>query len=207
MLEYITIGIILGVSAGFSPGPLTALIISETLMYGLKAGLRVCFAPLFTDIVIVPLTIFFLSHLQDSPAIAIISFLGAFYIFNLGYDNLTFKGEIKLNLQQTRSLQKGIITNFLSPNPYIFWITIGGPLFLKANEATGYGGYLFLVTFYVVMISIKILISVLTAKSREFIKGKAFIYIIRFTGALMIALSILLIKIGIQNLGAIRCPL
>ncbi len=207
MLEYLTIGLILGVSAGFSPGPLTALIISETLMYGFKAGIRVCFAPIFTDVIIVPTVIIFLSVFKNSPIIPIISFLGAIYIFKLGYKNLKFDGSIKLNLQETRSLQKGIITNFLSPNPYIFWMTIGGPIFLKGNQAIGYGGYIFIATFYIIMISVKILISTLTARSREFIKGKTFTYVIRFTGLLLIGLSILLIKIGIQNLGAIRCPL
>ena len=204
MLEYLTIGLALGVSAGFSPGPLTALIISETLMYGFKSGLKVCFAPIFTDIIIVPLVILFLSTLKNSPVISIISFIGAIYIFRLGYKNLKFDGSIKLNLQETRSLQKGIITNFLSPNPYIFWMTIGGPIFLKGNQSTGYGGYVFIAAFYIVMISVKVLISTLTAKSREFIKGKTFIYVIRFTGLLLIALSILLVKIGIQNLGVLK---
>ena len=197
MNEYFMLGLALGISAGFSPGPLSALIISETLMYGYKAGLRVCFAPLFTDVVIVPLSILLLSTIKNHLIIAIIAFLGAIYVSKLGWENITFNGQIKLNLNKTRSLKKGIITNFLSPNPYLFWITIGGPIFLKGNSA-GKGGYLFIAAFYLAMIPVKILISTLTAKSREFIKGKAFIYTIKFTGLLLFLLAVFLLKTGIE---------
>ena len=47
-------GILLGVSAGVSPGPLFALVIAETLHHGTKAGLRVALVPLVTDMPIVP---------------------------------------------------------------------------------------------------------------------------------------------------------
>jgi threonine/homoserine/homoserine lactone efflux protein len=37
----LTAGIVLGLSAGFSPGPLTAFVISQALRYGVKEGLKV----------------------------------------------------------------------------------------------------------------------------------------------------------------------
>lgn len=53
MLEIFTFlisGIIFGLSAGISPGPLLALVISETLKFGRKEGIKVAIAPLITDI-------------------------------------------------------------------------------------------------------------------------------------------------------------
>ncbi|MFA6111330.1 MAG: hypothetical protein WDA75_21445 [Candidatus Latescibacterota bacterium] len=38
-------GLLLGLSAGVAPGPLTALILSETLRHGRAAGLRLALVP------------------------------------------------------------------------------------------------------------------------------------------------------------------
>ncbi len=200
MVEYLLIGIALGISAGFSPGPLTALIISETLLYGFRSGLKICFAPIFTDIIIVPITILLLSHINSHLIIGIISLVGAVYVTTLGIKNIKFNGQIKLNLQRTRSLQKGIITNFLSPSPYLFWTTIGGPIFLKGNNETHCGGYIFVAIFYLVMINVKIFISAISAKSKEFLKGKTFTYVIKTTGVLLVLLALFLLKTGIEQL-------
>ena len=37
MTEFFTIGIVLGLSAGFAPGPLLTLVISETLQHDIKS--------------------------------------------------------------------------------------------------------------------------------------------------------------------------
>ena len=49
------VGFLLGAPAGFSPGPMLVLIISETLRRGIHAGAKVAFMPLITDI---PLLLF-----------------------------------------------------------------------------------------------------------------------------------------------------
>jgi hypothetical protein len=38
MKDFFTIGIVLGLSAGFAPGPLTALVISETLQHDIRSN-------------------------------------------------------------------------------------------------------------------------------------------------------------------------
>ncbi len=39
--EFLISGIILGLAAGTSPGPLLALVFSETLKYGKKEGIKI----------------------------------------------------------------------------------------------------------------------------------------------------------------------
>ena len=46
MINFLTIGTILGLSAGFAPGPLLALVISETLQHDIKSGVKVALAPI-----------------------------------------------------------------------------------------------------------------------------------------------------------------
>lgn len=45
MIYYLTFGSILGLSAGMSPGPLFALVISETIAHDIRAGIKVALVP------------------------------------------------------------------------------------------------------------------------------------------------------------------
>ena len=45
--------LVLGLAAGFAPGPLLVLVISETLQHSTRAGIKVAFAPVITDLAIV----------------------------------------------------------------------------------------------------------------------------------------------------------
>jgi len=47
---------VLGVSAGFAPGPLLTLVISETLQHDIKSGVKVALAPIITDLPIIILS-------------------------------------------------------------------------------------------------------------------------------------------------------
>ena len=77
MTDFITIGILLGLSAGFAPGPLLTLVISETLRHDIRAGIRVALSPIFTDLPIIILSLAVLSQLAGSENIlGIISLIG-----------------------------------------------------------------------------------------------------------------------------------
>jgi len=47
---------VLSVSAGFAPGPLLTLVISETLQHDIKSGVKVALAPIITDLPIIILS-------------------------------------------------------------------------------------------------------------------------------------------------------
>lgn len=49
-LEFLISGIVFGLAAGVAPGPLLALVFSETLKYGKKEGVTVAISPLITDL-------------------------------------------------------------------------------------------------------------------------------------------------------------
>ena len=42
----------------------------------------------------------------------------------------------KSNRKVRASLAKGVSLNFLNPNPYLFWLTIGTPLLLEAHTTS-----------------------------------------------------------------------
>jgi threonine/homoserine/homoserine lactone efflux protein len=84
MLSFLTTGIILGLSAGFAPGPLLALVISETLQHDMKAGVKVALAPILTDLPIIIFTLFIMAELSRFHLIlGGISIIGACFIFSV----------------------------------------------------------------------------------------------------------------------------
>ena len=58
-------GLLLGFSAGISPGPLTALTISQTIKYSRKEGIKVAISPLVTDIPIVTISLLIFAKLTN----------------------------------------------------------------------------------------------------------------------------------------------
>ncbi len=127
MINILTVGTILGLSAGFSPGPLLTLVISETLQHDIKSGVKVAVAPIITDIPIVILTLFILAKLSNFHNIlGIISLIGGFVVLFMGYESIRTKG-VQLNFQEKnpKSLTKVINDNYYFPST-----TIRIPVFL-----------------------------------------------------------------------------
>ncbi|MBD3267604.1 LysE family translocator [bacterium] len=204
-MEYLTLALTLGLSAGFSPGPLMTVIISEAIRHGRKEGLKVAMAPLITDLPIVTFVLVVLSQLQDFDWIlGCLALLGSGYLFYLGLGNIRFKGmEVEIKNVTPRSIRKGIITNFLSPNPYLFWFSILGPNLIKAYQThIGWAiGFLFI--FYVLLLGGKFTIALIAAESRRFLKSKGYIYSFRVLGCILWIFSIIFLKNALHLLGVI----
>ena len=205
MITFLTTGIILGLSAGFAPGPILALVISETLNHDKRAGIKVALAPIITDLPIITLTLFILSKLSGFHAVlGIISLLGGCFILYLGFENIRAKGiSVRLDEDKPRSLQKGIIVNLLSPHPYLFWFSVGGPLTIKAMQHSIITAAAFITSFYVLLIGSKILIAIAVGKSKSFLTDKTYIYTMRLLGTMLVLLALFLFRDGLRLLGII----
>lgn len=203
MFSYLIIGTILGLSAGFAPGPLLALVVSETLQHDIKAGVKVALAPVLTDLPIILFTIFILSKLSGYHNIlGTISIGGACFICYLGILNIKTVGiDLQKNSGTPDSLRKGFLVNVLSPHPYLFWITVGGPTIVKAMNLGLFAAGIFVLSFYVMLIGSKIGIALLVGQSRSFLQGRKYIRVMRFLGILLIILAVMLFRDGMQMLG------
>jgi threonine/homoserine/homoserine lactone efflux protein len=202
MVNFLTIGCILGLSAGFAPGPLLTLVISETLQHDIKAGVKVALAPMVTDLPIILLTLFILVKLSDfHKVLGIISCLGGGFVLYLGWQNMVTKGvELKLEGIRPNALTKGIIVNTLNPHPYLFWLSVGGPTITKAMNQGLAAPLVFIGSFYVLLVGSKILIAVLVGKSRSFLVGNGYIYTMRLLGVALCVLAIVLFRDGFKLL-------
>jgi threonine/homoserine/homoserine lactone efflux protein len=191
MLSYLTIGAILGLSAGFSPGPLLVLVVSETLQHDKKAGIKIALAPILTDLPIIIITVFVLAKLaRFQQILGIISLIGGCFILYLGIKNIKTKGvDIVKDSTFPKSLQKGILVNTLSPHPYLFWFTVGAPTTLKALVQGPASAFSFIISFYGMLVGSKIVLAILTDRSRSFLQGNTYIFMMRFLGIILVVLA------------------
>jgi threonine/homoserine/homoserine lactone efflux protein len=153
---YILQGLILGGTAAVQPGPLQAYLLSLTTSLGWRRALPATFAPLISD---GPILILVLLVLTSAPLVMLytLQIAGGLFLLYLAYG--AFKNFRSASAIEPgdgnaagQNILKAAFINFLSPNPYIFWATIAGPILISGwREAPRYG-IGFLVGFYVTLI-------------------------------------------------------
>ncbi len=203
MLEFLSAGILLGMAAGFAPGPLLVLVISETLRHGIKAGLKVSIAPLITDVPIILVSLLILNKLSEfKPILGCISIIGGLFILYLGYESLKTKGvELNLSSVKTSSFKKGVITNALNPHPYVFYMTVGAPIIYRSISQHFLYTVSFVGSFLLLLVGSKVILALVVERSRTFLKGRLYIWVMRILGVLLIIFSIVLFRDGLELFG------
>lgn len=187
-------GITLGLAAGLAPGPLMTLAIAQTVRHGFKEGFLVAAAPLVTDVPII-LTLFFVLRELPSQALGLLGLAGALYAIYLAYETAKAEsvGEVALSAAPA-SLKKGVLANFLSPHPYLFWVTVGVPYTLAAHEKSALAPWGFIAGFYLLLVGSKIGIAALTGRYRSLLTGQAYPYVMRGLAIALIVFAILLFR-------------
>ena len=206
MVYFLTVGTVLGLSAGLAPGPLLTLVISETLQHDIKSGIRIAIAPLITDLPIILLTLLVLSKLSDfNHLLGIISLTGGCFILNMSFKNFRTRGmEPGACETAPKSLAKGVLANALNPHPYLFWLSVGAPIMTKAMHVNIGALLSFIVSFYTFLVGSKILLAILIGKSKSLLRGKAYVFAMRLLGLALGVLAGALFYDGFRLLGIIK---
>lgn len=205
MFQFLGIGILLGLSAGIAPGPLLMLVISETLRHGTRAGITVALAPIITDLPIIAASLLVLTNLAGySPVLGVVSLFGSLFLCYTGYQTLRVPPvDLTLPTGDAWSLGKGVVTNLLSPHPYLFWITVGTPLVYRTLEQGPASLAAFLGGFYLCLVGSKVMLAVGVGRSRMLLRGRPYLFTMRLLGLLLLLFALLLLNDGLQLLGAL----
>ncbi len=201
MITVLLTGAVLGFSAGVAPGPLLVLVLSETLRFGVRSGFKVAVAPLITDPPIIVLTLLLVYRFSgEGPALGLLSIFGAAFVGYLGWQSVRFQGGERVvgSGVRERSLQKAILASALSPHPWLFWLSVGGPIIVRAAEDSWAPAAGFMAVFYGVLVGSKLALAVLTARSRVWLTGSVYVAVIRSLGVLLWVLAVLLFHDGVQ---------
>ena len=187
ILAAITLGIIEGVK----PGPLMAVVISETMIHNWKSGLKVALVPLITDGPVILLSVILYELLTiNAIAQAIIGFMGSLILIWLGIDCFK-KSKIKFDEspKESHSFKKGIITNLTNPNMYLYWVLIGAPFLLEAYSINTSYPFLFIGGFFAAFIVLKMSIAILVDKSKDFLNTSGYKRMLQFSGIALFVFS------------------
>ncbi len=197
-------GVVFGLVAGLSPGPMLALVISETLTRGRRAGTLVALAPLFSDAPIVALSVLLLAQLRQSDAVlGVIALAGAVFVGYLAYGSLRTVGlEAGEHAAASRSLFKGVALNFVNPNPYLFGIAVGAPTVLAAYRSGLAPPAAYLVSFYALLVGSKVAIALLVDRSRGVLNSRGYVWVVRGLGAALVVFAALFASEGVSRLMA-----
>jgi len=203
ILTSLTAGLVLGLSAGFSPGPMLALVIGETLSGGLKDGLRVAAAPLITDGPIILAGTLLLARLgQSDTVLGLVSLAGGLYLVKLGVES--FKAPKNgAGAPASNALKKAVLANFLNPNPYLFWLTVGSPLIIAGARHGVMGPAAFLAGFYFCLVGAKAGIALASARSRAFLQGRGYRIVLGALGVALLVFAALITRKGFALLGVL----
>jgi threonine/homoserine/homoserine lactone efflux protein len=205
MLIPLSSGLALGLAAGVAPGPLSALVISQTLNYGVREGIKIAAAPLMTDLPIILSALLVGSGLAARPfPLGILSLLGAVYICYLAWKSLNVAFTDPSSSQSSaKSLTKGILTNLLNPHPWLFWITVGVPLLLKSWTSGPWAAVLWLAGFYLMLVGSKIALAFIAGYSRNFLRGRGYLWLNRIMGLVLFLFALVLVRDGLVLTGIV----
>ncbi|MDP6604782.1 MAG: LysE family transporter [Dehalococcoidia bacterium] len=201
--SFLVAGALVGLAGGFAPGPISMLVIVQSLRYGLGEGLKVAIAPLLTDAPVAIAALLVISRLDDaSLALGVIALTGAAFLSYLAYQSLTFEAPAATpDAQAPGSLRKGMLTNLVNPNPYLFWFTVGAPTVVEAHRASWMFVGLFLAGLYVCLIGAKVTFAVVAARGRSFLQGTAYRYTLRALGVGLFIYALKFVRDGLGYLG------
>ena len=203
MIDTLAAGALFGLSAGLAPGPLLALVISQTVRHGLGQGVRVALAPLITDLPIVVLSVLIVGTVAGaSGPLAAIALAGAAFVSWLAWDTwraqppgVVLEGE---SAPAPRSLTRGVVANGLSPHPWLFWIVVGAPTLVSAYTTGGTpAAAAFLLGFYGCLLASKLGIALVVGRARGRVAGRGYRLTMRVLAVLLAAFAVGLVREGL----------
>jgi threonine/homoserine/homoserine lactone efflux protein len=197
-------GILLGLSCGLAPGPLMTLVLAQSLRHGAREGCKIALVPLLTDAPIILVALVLAARLAALQKwLGVLSIVGGAFVLFLAID--AFRAE-QLNAEgadvPARSWLKGILVNLLSPHPWLFWLTVGAATLARAMAESSWAAAAFLGGFYVLLVGSKLALAMAAARSRRFLAGRIYRWIMRILGALLAGFAVLLWREGFRYLTA-----
>ena len=185
-------GTMLGVVEGLKPGPLMTMVVRETLSGGLKAGIWTAAAPIFTDGPLILLSVLVAASVANSPYLLLaITVAGALFLAKMGIDCFTLDPP-DFNAEPgapSGSLLRGVITNLLNPNAYVFWFLIGGPLMASAVQEEWLAPVAYALSFLLTLMLTKAVVAYAVHKASNGISETVYKRLLAGCGVVMLGFS------------------
>ena len=205
MITALASGAFLGLSCGLAPGPLLALLLAQTLRHGPREGCKIALTPLVTDAPIIVVALAVAAKLAElRPLLGVVSIAGGAFVLYLAWDSFRpVPLGAEAPAERPRSWFKGILTNLLSPHPWLFWLTVGAAILAKAIAQSWLVAAAFLSGFYMLLVGSKVGVALMAGRSRDLLAGRPYRVAMRVLAVLLGAFALLLFREGLKLLALI----
>ena len=205
MITALATGAFLGLSCGLAPGPLLALVVAQTLRHGPREGCKIALTPLVTDAPIIVVALVVAAKLAElRPLLGIVSLAGGAFVLYLAWDSLRpARVDPEAPAEPPRSWFKGILTNLLSPHPWLFWLTVGAAILAKAIAQSWLVAVAFLFGFYLLLVGSKVMVALMAGRSRDLLAGRPYRVVMRVLAVLLGFFALLLFREGLRLLAVV----
>ncbi len=166
---------------------------ATSIKRGFRAGASVAVAPLVADMPVVPIALFLVGSMSDG-VVRVLSVAGGLFVLGLGLTTIRSARRVDgTEVRPGSDLAKGIITNLLSPHPWLFWLTIGGPILITAWTADPGRGLAFLAGFYGLLVGTKLVVAWLASHGRRLAGTPWYARLVVASGVLLLGTGAFLI--------------
>lgn len=172
MYDVVLLGLILGVGAAFSVGPIFVTIIQEAATRGFMSSFRVILGSATADLVLlIPALAFSWIIAQVTQAALWVALIGAAFFVYLSYESARdaqrmWTGEAEIKPAIGWSFWKGVVGNLANPLTWTFWLASGTPTMLRSYQLAGAWGLIaFTATWFIVASGIEALIALAVVRS------------------------------------------
>lgn len=190
----------MGFSVASMPGPILALIATETLRRGAWPGAQTALAPMCVDAcVMLPLVMVLQSSVPSGSGAVVIGLAGGAFLFWLGLQSLRAGPApvVPAGHRDTRRLPpflKSVLTQLMNPYAYIFWGTVGFAFVREGFDAHGLKGALsFPAGFWLGAGTMNFLVVYLVSRGRRYLPARTEPYVHVFSGILLIGAAAFLV--------------
>jgi threonine/homoserine/homoserine lactone efflux protein len=161
----------IGFSAGVTPGPFQALLLSYAIKGGWKKALPAAFAPVVSDGPVILLVLLILNRVP-AGFVQVLQIGGALFLLYLAWDSFrAYRNFVEVEEEvETRGYQtllKATLMNLISPGPWLFWSLINGPNLIGAWQVSPWWGVGYLGAFYGVFVLTNVVLIVLFSSMRQ----------------------------------------
>ena len=155
-------------------------------------------APLLTDAPIVLISLLLFSVLPPLLEMGLTIF-GGLFLFYLGVETIrsargAHLAELTVEPQRASAdVWRGVLVNTLSPHPWLFWISVGGPTLTRTWTQGPVHAVAFLLGFYGMLVGSKVALAFAIAHGRRYLTDRWYQRILLASGLLLIVFGALLL--------------
>jgi threonine/homoserine/homoserine lactone efflux protein len=200
VIEVLWLGILLGVGAALSVGPIFVVIVQQAATSGFAASFRVILGSATADLVLLLPALAFAWILRSLDRAALwVGAVGAVFLLYLAWqaarDAVTLWRENHQLLADGRwAFWKGVAGNLANPLTWTFWLATGTPAMLAAQEAGGPAGVLlFTATWFLVASGLEAVIALGVARSGRLVGARGQAWMTAASAVAFLCLAVTLV--------------